>query len=112
MQDFMNFWEHIATWQRMVILLGGMIFFWLIEGYYPLFTFSWKRYKHAGTNLVFLGTTVLLNLIFGAVTLWICDWVTKSDFGLLFGVEKNDFQTFGPLFYGLVWPVYPTLYHA
>ena len=83
MQNFMNFWEHIATWQRMAILLGGMIFFWLIEGYYPLFSFSWKRYKHAGTNLVFLGTTVLLNLIFGAVTLWVCDWVTKHDFGLL-----------------------------
>ena len=38
-------------------------------------------------NLVFLGTTVLLNLIFGAVTLWVCDWVTKNDFGLLNWIE-------------------------
>jgi sterol desaturase/sphingolipid hydroxylase (fatty acid hydroxylase superfamily) len=83
MESFMNFWEHIESWQRMVILLGGMVFFWLIEGYYPLFAFSWKRYKHAGTNLVFLLTTVLLNLLLGTITIMVCRWVTTHEFGLL-----------------------------
>jgi hypothetical protein len=68
MEAFMQFWENIAPWQRMAILLGGMVLFWLIEGYYPLFTFSWKRYKHASVNLVFLATTVILNIVLGAIT--------------------------------------------
>ncbi len=83
MQPFMDFWDHIASWQRIAILMAGMMFFWLIEGYYPLFSFSWKRYRHARINLFFLGTTVILNLVFGAITLWVCSWVTKNDFGLL-----------------------------
>ncbi|OQP50466.1 sterol desaturase [Niastella yeongjuensis] len=83
MNAFMNFWEHIASWQRMAILLGGMIFFWLVEGHYPLFTFSWKRYKHAGVNLVFLTTTVILNILLGSITILACRWVTDNHFGLL-----------------------------
>src|SRR5690349_24826908 len=84
MQAFMQFWENIAPWQRMAILLGGMIFFWLIEGYYPLFKFSWKRYKHAGVNLVFLTTTVILNILLGSITILACRWVTTHHFGLLY----------------------------
>src|SRR5215813_6311227 len=84
MQSFMNFWEHIASWQRMAILLGGMVFFWLLEGYYPLFRFSWRRYKHAGINLIFLLTTIILNLLLGTVTILVCKWGTEHHFGLLY----------------------------
>lgn len=83
MEPFMHFWEHIASWQRLAILLGGMIFFWVLEGYYPLFSFSWKRYKHALTNLVFLLATVVLNILLGSVTIIACEWVTAHRFGLL-----------------------------
>src|SRR5687767_11088546 len=83
MQSFMDFWEHIESWQRMAILLGGMVLFWLLEGYYPLFTFSWKRYKHASVNLVFLFSTVVLNIVLGSITILACKWVTDNNFGLL-----------------------------
>jgi sterol desaturase/sphingolipid hydroxylase (fatty acid hydroxylase superfamily) len=83
MDSFMHFWENIASWQRMAILLGGMVVFWIAEGYYPLFSWSWKRYRHAGNNLIFLGTTVVLNLVLGLVTLGVCSWVTKNQFGLI-----------------------------
>ncbi|MEJ7738887.1 MAG: sterol desaturase family protein [Chitinophagaceae bacterium] len=83
MDQFLQYWEHIPNSHRVMILMGGMIFFWLLEGYYPLFRFSFKRYKHAGVNLVFLSTTILLNLIFGITTIKICDWVMRNDIGLL-----------------------------
>ncbi len=67
----------------MAILLGGMVFFWVLEGYYPMFTFSFKRYKHAGVNLIFLLTTVILNLLLGTITIKVCDWVTTHHIGLL-----------------------------
>ena len=83
MESFMNFWENISPVNRVLILMGGMIFFWLLEGYYSLFTFSYKRYRHAGVNLIFLVTTILLNLVFGFFTIKVCDWVMENDFGLL-----------------------------
>jgi sterol desaturase/sphingolipid hydroxylase (fatty acid hydroxylase superfamily) len=83
MESFMHFWENIESWQRIAILLGGMIFFWVLEGYYPLYRFSFKRYKHAGVNLLFLLTTVILNILLGSITIAICAWVTKNNIGLL-----------------------------
>ena len=82
-ESFMNFWENVTGAERVLILMGGMIFFWVLEGYYSLFAFSYKRYKHAGVNLVFLFTTIILNLIFGFFTIKVCDWTVKHDFGLL-----------------------------
>ena len=79
----MNFWEHISSAERVIFVLGGMLFFWILEGYYSLFRFQYKRYRHAGINLVFLAFTLVLNLIFGFTTVLICTWVMKADFGLL-----------------------------
>jgi sterol desaturase/sphingolipid hydroxylase (fatty acid hydroxylase superfamily) len=84
MESFINFWEHIQSWQRLTILLGGMVFFWVLEGYYQLFAFSWKRYKHAGVNLIFLFTTIILNLLLGSITIIACKWVSTHHFGLLY----------------------------
>lgn len=83
MERFMQYWEHIHSSDRILILMIGMVFFWVIEGYYPLFTFSFKRYKHAGVNLIFLSTTLILNLIFGLIVLKVCDWVMSEHIGLL-----------------------------
>lgn len=83
MDKFVQYWEHIPSAHRIIILLGGMMLFWLAEGYYPLFRFSYRRYKHAGINLIFLATTILLNLIFGLVTISVCQYVTNHKIGLL-----------------------------
>ena len=84
MNDFLQYWEHIPSAHRVLILLGGMIIFWLIEGYYPLFRFPFKRYRHAGVNLVFLACTLVLNIIFGYTTIKVCSWVITHQFGLLY----------------------------
>lgn len=83
MSSFEIFWTHISPLQRIGILMGGMIFFWLLEGYYPLFRFSFNRYRHAGVNLVFLACTLLLNVLFGLVTIRVCLFVTDQHWGLL-----------------------------
>lgn len=87
MENFIAYWEQISSAHRILILMGGMIFFWLIEGYYPLFLFQYKRFRHAGVNLVFLACTVVLNIIFGYGTIKICNWVSHSEFGLLYLFE-------------------------
>jgi len=83
MEQFVQYWSHIPSLHRILLLMGGMVFFWIVEGYYPLFNFSYKKYKHAGINLVLLSTTIVLNLLLGLFTIKICDWVTTHHFGLL-----------------------------
>lgn len=83
MNTFVDYWNHIPSLHRVLILLVGMVVFWLAEGYYPLFKFSYKRWKHAGINLVFLGTTLILNVIFGMTTVKVCDFVVLNHWGLL-----------------------------
>ncbi|NJO25218.1 MAG: hypothetical protein HC867_04675 [Bacteroidia bacterium] len=87
MESFLQYWEHIPGSHRVLILLGGMIFFWLVEGNYPLFRFSYKRYRHAGVNLVFLLCTLILNLAFGFTTIKICEWTKANGIGLFNIIE-------------------------
>jgi sterol desaturase/sphingolipid hydroxylase (fatty acid hydroxylase superfamily) len=87
MEAFMDFWEHITSLQRMLFVIAGLVFFWILEGYYQLIPFKYRRYRHAGVNLVFLATTLVLNVIFGFTTVAICDWVTKNNIGLLNMIE-------------------------
>jgi sterol desaturase/sphingolipid hydroxylase (fatty acid hydroxylase superfamily) len=83
LQKLVEYWGYVPTTHRMIYLLGGMLLFWLLEGYYPLFKFSYKRYKHAGINIIFLITTLIFNLIFGLLTIKACAFVTQHNIGLI-----------------------------
>ncbi len=83
MEKFIQYWENIPSAHRLIILMGGMFLFWIAEGYYPLFRFSFKRYRHAGVNLLFLATTIVLNLLFGLVTIMACNYVTTHHLGII-----------------------------
>jgi len=84
-KTFAEFWDGITTMQRLLTVLFPLLFFWLIEFVIPLFVFDkgYKRVRHTGINLVFLGTSFIVNLILGAITVAISLWVTKHQFGLM-----------------------------
>ena len=84
MNNFIHYWEHISSGHRVLILMGGMIGFWIVEGYYPLVGVVFQRWRHAGVNLVFLACTLVLNVIFGFTTVKISAWVQDHHFGLLY----------------------------
>ncbi|HLY69547.1 MAG TPA: hypothetical protein VKR53_07440, partial [Puia sp.] len=60
MGKLIYFFEHIQSWQRTLILVGGILFFWIIEGIFPLVHFNYKRFRHAGLNLFFTLTTIVI----------------------------------------------------
>jgi sterol desaturase/sphingolipid hydroxylase (fatty acid hydroxylase superfamily) len=66
-----------------MIIVGGIAFFWLLEGAFPLFKFNYKKWKHAFPNLFFTMTTVLINLSLAFVLLGVADWVDANNFGLI-----------------------------
>jgi sterol desaturase/sphingolipid hydroxylase (fatty acid hydroxylase superfamily) len=69
--------------QRALILACGITFFWLVEFAAPLFNFKYNKFKHAGINLFFTLTTIIINFGFAFVMVIVADWTVQQNFGLL-----------------------------
>ncbi len=81
------FFENIPTVFRAAILIGGLFFFWVLEGVFPLFALTYPRYRHAGLNLFFTATTMLVGFGLAGALLWVSDYVADNRFGLLYLIE-------------------------
>ncbi len=83
MEFIINYFETIPSSHRSIILVGGITFFWLLEGTLPLFNFKYKKWKHAFPNFFFTLTTIIINFSLAFLLLSIADWVQTNDFGLI-----------------------------
>ncbi len=83
MSDILNYFETIPSLHRSLILVGGITFFWLLEGVLPLFNFNYKKWKHAFPNLFFTATTVIINFSLAFLLLNTADWVQVNNFGII-----------------------------
>lgn len=83
MEQFLNYFENIPSLHRSIILVGGITFFWLLEGILPLVSFKYKKWKHALPNLFFTATTILVNLPLAFVLLKTADWTAANNFGII-----------------------------
>ena len=83
METLFNYFETIPSSHRSLILVGGITFFWLLEGALPLFLFNYKKWKHAIPNLFFTGTTVIINFSLAFLLLFTADWVQINNFGII-----------------------------
>jgi sterol desaturase/sphingolipid hydroxylase (fatty acid hydroxylase superfamily) len=84
MEKIIYFFQHIQSWQRSVMLIGGIVFFWIIEGIIPLFRFQYKKLRHAGLNLFFTFTTVIINFAFAVLIVRGSDYMSLHKIGLLY----------------------------
>ena len=83
METLFNYFETIPSSHRSLILVGGITFFWLLEGALPLFLFNYKKWKHAIPNLFFTATTVIINFSLAFLLLYTADWVQINNFGII-----------------------------
>jgi len=83
LETIFNYFETIPSAHRSLILVGGITFFWLLEGALPLFRFSYKKWKHAIPNLFFTLTTIIINFALAFLLLRTADWVQTNDFGII-----------------------------
>jgi sterol desaturase/sphingolipid hydroxylase (fatty acid hydroxylase superfamily) len=81
-ETLFNYFETIPSSHRSLILVGGITFFWLLEGALPLFLFNYKKWKHAIPNLFFTATTVIINFSLAFLLLFTADWVQINNFGI------------------------------
>jgi sterol desaturase/sphingolipid hydroxylase (fatty acid hydroxylase superfamily) len=83
LESLLNYFETIPTLHRSIILVGGLTFFWLLEGGLPLFKFKYNKWKHAVPNIFFTITTIIINFALAFLLLKSADYVMANDFGIL-----------------------------
>ena len=83
MEIILNYFETIPSLHRSIILVGGITFFWFLEGFFPMVKFNYKKWKHAIPNFFFTFTTIAINFIFAFLLLNVSDWTSHAEFGLL-----------------------------
>ncbi len=87
MEAFLNFFETMPAWQKLVWIVTCLSFNWVIEAAKPLFQFDYKKLKHIGVNMVFLASDLTINVLFGLATVGIFAWAASSEFGLLYMID-------------------------
>lgn len=83
MDQIINYFENIPTLHRSLLIVGGISFFWFLEGLFPLVQFNYKKWHHALPNFFFTLTTILINLSMAFLLLNTSDWTIDNNFGLL-----------------------------
>ncbi|MEQ9289550.1 MAG: sterol desaturase family protein [Cyclobacteriaceae bacterium] len=84
MEALIAYFDNIPTTFRAAILIGGLFFFWVLEGIFPLFSLKYARYRHAGINLFFTVTTMIVGFGMAGMLLWVSDYSSSHKIGLLY----------------------------
>lgn len=83
MNDIIQYFSTIPSSHRAMILAGGIAFFWLLESVKPLIAFDYKKWHHAGINIFFTVTTIIVNFFLAFILLMAAEWATRNNFGIL-----------------------------
>jgi len=83
MEQLIFYFENIPSLHRSIILIGGISFFWFLEGLLPLRKRNYKKWQHALPNFFFTLTTIVVNFSLAFLLLATADWVQENQFGLL-----------------------------
>lgn len=83
MEAIIHYFETIPSLHRGLILAGGIALFWLIESAVPFFTFQYNKWHHAGINIFFTVTTIVVNFALAFILIQTAGFVTENQFGIL-----------------------------
>ena len=83
MTELINFFSDVPLSFRTLILLGGIVFFWILEGMIPLYSFRYKKVNHALLNLFFTITTAIIGFGFAFLLLKSTLYVGNEQIGFI-----------------------------
>ncbi|WP_035648922.1 sterol desaturase family protein [Flavobacterium sp. ASV13] len=83
MNNIIIYFSTIPSSHRSLILVGGITLFWLIENTFPLFQMQYKKWHHAGINIFFTLTTIIVNFVLAFILIKTAAWTTENHFGIL-----------------------------
>src|SRR5215472_19193756 len=83
--------DHFSTLEqrpieRMAFLVGGLLFFWIIEGAIPLLPMTYKKNKtrHAAVNFSFTVIHLIIHTFLAILIVMLSDWCKQNNFGLVY----------------------------
>ena len=92
--------EHFQTLEqrpleRMIILVGGLLLFWIIEGAIPLLPLRYKKNKlrHAGVNFVFTVLHLIIHTGLAVLIIMLAGWCLHNGFGLVYWFHAGVLMT-------------------
>lgn len=83
MNEIISYFSTIPSSHRSLILVGGITLFWIIENTFPLFQMQYRKWHHAGINIFFTITTIIVNFILAFILIKTAAWTTENNFGIL-----------------------------
>lgn len=86
MENFLLLFEDLSSAQKLGWVFACLALFWLLEGAVPLVRFDYQKWRHAGTNMFFLATSLVINLLFTIATAGVFVWIEANGIGLLHAV--------------------------
>ncbi len=77
--------------ERLALLVGGLLIFWLIEGAIPLLPMRYKKnkFRHAGVNFIFTVLHLMLHTGIAVLIIKLSDWCADNGFGLVYWTNAN-----------------------
>lgn len=77
--------------ERMAILVGGLLFFWILEGAIPVFSLRYRTTKlnHAAVNFVFTVIHLIIHSLLAIVIVRLSDWCQSHSFGIVHWTKAN-----------------------
>ena len=77
--------------ERMAILSGGLLFFWLLEGAIPLFPLKYRNNKisHAAVNLIFTVIHLVIHTLLAILIVLLSDWCLQTGTGIVYWIQAG-----------------------
>ena len=92
--------DHFSTLEkrpleRMAILVGGLLLFWIIEGAIPLAKLQYKKtkFRHAAVNFGFTVIHLIIHTLLAILIVMLSDWCKEGRFGLVYWFNANVLMT-------------------
>jgi sterol desaturase/sphingolipid hydroxylase (fatty acid hydroxylase superfamily) len=81
--------------ERMAFLVGGLLFFWIIEGAIPLLPMRYKKSKlrHAGVNFIFTVIHLIIHTGLAVLIVLLSEWCLHDGFGLVYWFNTGVLMT-------------------
>jgi sterol desaturase/sphingolipid hydroxylase (fatty acid hydroxylase superfamily) len=92
-QDIINHFQTLEKHpiERMAILVGGLLIFWIIEGAIPLLPMHYKKNKmrHAAVNLGFTVIHLVIHTLLAILIVLLSEWCLHQSFGIVYWLHAN-----------------------
>src|SRR5690349_11034673 len=103
MESILNYFRTLEQHpvQRLAILVGGLVFFWVLEGAIPLLEPHYKKSKsrHAAVNFAFTVMHLIIQTGIAVVIVLLADWCQRQHFGLVNWVNAGVMGTIALSFF-------------